>query len=406
MGIPASASAELVQRANPARAIDPQVAIGANGGVLTWLSGRTLKIARLGPEGRMRGRVRTVDRDVPWIYTAPTLAVDGTGAAVLAWRADDATAPAIFGERRRCCLGVFAAIIDRRGRVTRQVLSIPGSPVDNDPVVAASGGTLVVAWADRDGVSAAVARRRRPFGPPQLLATGSLSVHDVGVDRRGRAVVTWTSWEEDGVRRRQVRWAPGRRVGLPRTLAGPASSEHLPWLITTTSGTRLMGWKSASGRVRVRLAKPGRRFGPERLLAPWRATVPATAFDGDGSVVLAVQRTTPVGPVGRLRATWLDAGGVGPSRPVFPQTHGELVRVAANAGLAAMLMSTPDRPVGVYDTPTTATTLVGVFRRRGPVRLTRLHGPYAMPDIAVTGRNVLLAWQSRRGLEIRRVPHA
>ena len=235
----------------PLPAFPAAIAAGRDGGLLTlWVDLRSgglqeISLIAYGPRGQQLGPRRRLRRAPACSLTAPVLASDSSGRAVVAWPSASC-----------------ARILVRRLDATGQPL---GGSVDVSPgilhnpgrmdIAAAPDGRFVVVWegeGDGDGwgiFARAFGPDDRPLGPAIQVnsrRTGDQVVPRVAVQGDGRFLVIWQSPDERGVRKLSGQYfaADGRRLGNELLLDSELPVQEIEAsLATDAAGRYVVAWR-------------------------------------------------------------------------------------------------------------------------------------------------------------------
>lgn len=279
------------------------------------------------------------------------LAVDGSGAAVVAWRQDERVRVAVrppggsFAAARDLgpARSVDGAAISPAGAarvlVTRGVDPAPGTAatlltLETDGAVRtdvlaqeAEGGALAQGEGGR--ILAVIRGAERPLGsvlvepdgrrgPVISVAgrgTGFARVLGAALEPGGGAVVAWTYpadrtpatvhvAEGDAV----AGYGPARRLDRPGRVAQGSSA----FFASNRRGDAVVTWSAAVSRPRASFRPAGGRFGRPRVLSAGAGTTPTATVLPEGQAVLGWTEAGPSGPRQVVRR--MSAAGLRPSR--------------------------------------------------------------------------------------------
>lgn len=242
---------------------------------------------------RAWGTTVDLSRPAPYLYDTQVV-FDPAANAAAAWVRDD-------GDRSAVRLASRTA----EGAWTTST-KVPGTRGARSVVIAfADVGELVLVWSAGRRVMTSRRSPGQSWEPPDLLhrtptgsATGTYpSDLRLGVNRRGRAVVAWSTRDDDAdavYALSQVQAVVGTASGSwssVRTLSG-ADDGYGPQVTMSRHGRATVAWMDTSRRGQ-RIVVAMRRVG-----ARWRTRALSRWARGNGGVHLAGQ------PSGRLAAAW------------------------------------------------------------------------------------------------------
>lgn len=369
--------------------------------VAAWITDTAVRVA-VAEKGRDFGPARTL-ASAGSPFSGMQLAVGPRGDALVVWSAFTSGYVPTTGEG--CCIIMRAALLSRAGRVTGPVtLTRTGStpPFNSFSSVLGAGshGRFGVAWSspDADSQFVRLASIRHGFGALERVPGGG--VHGLLSFDRGHVRLLsslYSAVPEEGGRLEEVsrdeagRWsgprsllqpiyggvfgadARGRQVGIVsaggptevvlRAPPGPlVRSAVVPWgnpeeriapsLAVAWSGAAVMAWtrhggSESDGEVRVRMRRPGRRFGPVTLVyqLPPGAGMRDAAVAPDGSVAIGIDEyPSPVQPVVLVRP----GGGVRSAEGVRTGLSLYVSDVLADSHGAAALLEHRSSQAGLW----------------------------------------------------------
>jgi len=302
----------------------PGIAAGPDGSFLAaWVEGDTLQTARLAPGAQAFGAPTP-------IVTAgdaasggqPSVAIDGTGTGVVLFATSEGSPGAWTTRMRAGFVPTGSApptsqVIDSAGPLANPVVMIPTG------VAASADGAAIGSWARSSVTSTtqtttavtAVRRAGEPFGPPEVLDTGTfdgsspgtssfVDSPSVAITAAGVAAVTWSQRTGGPSAANTVKARVGSAAGLApfETVAtGGADGPAFPSVAIAPDGRVAVVFVAAvSGTQRPRAAfrAPGGSFDSVQ-------TVQTTGDAASPNMQLAADGT------GRFIAGWSTAGGGG-----------------------------------------------------------------------------------------------
>jgi hypothetical protein len=274
---------------------DPQVAFGRGGDALiVWhrFDGTHQRIqAAHRPAGGSFGSPQTIS-DPGQDAFEPQLAFDRAGNTLAVWTRSD-------GANRR----VQAAVRPTGGSFgPAQTLSEAGQPASAPQVAVDPQGHAIVIWDRSDGTNHHIQVAMRPpggvFGRAQTIsaAEGSAFKPRVGFDSQGGAIAIWQHSNGANVRVQATFRQPGSgRFDPPQTISAADISAVSPEVAIDGQGNAVAAWKSFDGtnfRIQAAVRRAGRQFElPETISEPGGiASEPQVAIDGQGNPIVVWQR--------------------------------------------------------------------------------------------------------------------
>jgi hypothetical protein len=390
LGVAAPAGAAVLQRAAPRQDIEPALAMGPGGGGLAWRSWSSVRFVALDAHGRPRGPVRTLARNASSAANA-SIAVDLRGNVVVAW-----SARVLDRSRGRCCQQVWATTVTRDGRVSPADPLSPAGEGTGGARVAIGAGRAVVVWSGDEAIEASSARAGRRFSAPvDLGSVWSLAPVASAVGPHGTATVLLSHSDlASGTGAvDQLAWSSGGAPRLTAPLQPPDPGYEARWVFGA-DGSRLLIGRTGQ-RPAVWIASP---------IGPWSSRRLGPA---------GTQASAAVGPDGTAAAAF--SGGSDPTHVTISVawsrggrrfTAARLVgRTRSTSGIEGSVVRGAHSAFSLYDDQRAR---VALAHRGGAGRIADLgaHVRAREPAIALVPGHVLVAVQTRRGLELRRGPDA
>lgn len=262
----------------------------------------TLRVARIAP-GAGTADVQDVSDGAAFVFS-PSLAVDGRGGLVVAWRQNDGPSGSRALIRARTPEGVWSPIAAASDPAQAPSEVDVAADADGDAVVIFTNGpqralTLLAVRRSADGTLSA---------SRELSAAGDVGSASVAVDPAGNAVAAWVSMEGSTPRVRAATQAVGADWTPPEAL-GPAVPAPFDQVTATAlvepDGTASVVWYAGPTAGVLARARPlGGAWGPETRLSPTDVEVSGPQAP---RVPLAAS-----GPGGGVIATWTRAAGAAP----------------------------------------------------------------------------------------------
>jgi hypothetical protein len=297
----------------------PDVAVDASGNTIAvWrgFDGTNYRArAAIRPAGGSFGAVQTLSDpggDVGGPFSGPRIALDRKGNAIAFWYRFDGTNDRIEVAVRPAG-GTFG---------TAQTISDAGTDARFPDVAIDRRGNAIAVWTQSDGfndrIRAAVRRRGAAFDAAQTISdsSGNATVPEVGVDRKGNAVVVWerTLMAFPGVTHTiQAASRPVRGTfGTEQSISGPGEDSYEPQLAVDRHGNAIAVWTayvSTTYRIRAAFQPAGGVFGTGQLLsaAAGDAGLPQLAIDKAGNAIAVWRHSDGVND--RIQAAVRPANG-------------------------------------------------------------------------------------------------
>ena len=248
--------------------------------------------------------------------TAPQVAMNDGGAAVIAWAAGN-------GSRSRLQVATRPAggVIGSPGTLSRADATAYGS----DVAIAASGAAIVV-WGSERGSRSRVMAAWRPAGATGFLTPVALSAPAerdvfprVALNDAGEAIVTWGQFNGSKFVVQAAFGRPGAAFTAPVGISGPlkelaAAVKYVdPKASIDAAGNAIVVWensKGVRGFVEGALRPAAGRFGaPTRLSAGNASFDPDLAMNARGEAVVAWYSLAADGWSARVRGAIRPPGG-------------------------------------------------------------------------------------------------
>jgi VCBS repeat-containing protein len=250
----------------------PSVAIDGTGAfVIAWQGpdggGNGVFFQRFDSAGVAQGE-ETLAHDPGGEQTAPVVGRDGAGSFVIAWQAPDASG-----------LGVFARRFDADGVAVGDAFAVNTGATASDqklPAVAVNGdGTLLIAWQGKDsngdGVFAKVYAADGSVAIPDLLVNttegGNQQSPAVTLNAAGRFAVAWQGVDASGLGvYGRLYDAAGTPAGAELRLNATTGGDQTAPAVAMTGDGDLIGAWTSSGQDADRTAVMTQRFLPDGSL--------------------------------------------------------------------------------------------------------------------------------------------
>ena len=295
-------SAPVDLSAPGADAVTPQVAVDPDGhATAVWERADADAYVRVQSAARPPGGAWSAPVDVSVTGGSARnaqVAVDAAGTATATWVRYDGT-NRIVQTAQRARGGVWTGLVD---------LSATGQNAQEPDLAVNSSGAAIVAWSRSDGTDliAQAATRDSSTGPwsgaTSLSAPGAFGIHpDVAIDDAGRATAVWRRFDTVYVTQTATR-EPGGSWGSTSTLSTAGVPTYEATVATNGEGAMVVAWAERSGGAGTPVVL---RAATRSAGMPWSTPVEVDQLGTGGSHEIEVV----IDPDGTPTAVWRRING-------------------------------------------------------------------------------------------------